>query len=90
MKHPIQQVLESADYDARPYSGRGMLGRSCLGVDIDAGQLGRLFAAIIVNVADEDREEVARAVKSFHVDSLGMDQVVYFPDVEYVAPGEEG
>lgn len=28
-KHPIQAIFEAANFDARPYSGRGMGGRGC-------------------------------------------------------------
>ena len=70
---PLQQLIEyefSDNFpkgDIRSYSGRGMYGRSCLGVVIDSFDIGKLIAHIIRNMdfADDtfDRREIADCVE---------------------------
>lgn len=86
--HPIQSLL-SGEYDARPYSGRGMGGAECLGYSISYAGLCGLLGYLIENVEDADREAVGWAIRSMRQDSLGTDLVVYFPGVEYEGPHDE-
>ena len=79
----LQDVLE--EYEPYAYIGRGMYGKRSLAVNIDDGNIGRLVALIISAVNDESREELADAVKTMAMDSMGHGLVVYFPGVPYDA-----
>lgn len=86
--HPLQTLLIEAGLEPRSYSGRGMMGRECLSVDVDRGGLGTLIAGIVRGlqsdaVADVDPEEVADALENLSTDSMGLGQVVYFPGVPF-------
>jgi hypothetical protein len=95
----LQQLIEYEFLDnfpkgsIRSYSGRGMYGRSCLGVVIDGFDIGRLIAHIIRNmdfVKDDkypgDRGEIADSFEEMCWDSLGLQTVVYFKSVRFIEP----
>lgn len=54
-KHPLQVICELNDnLKARSYSGRGMFGKSCLGVELDRGvSVGKLFATVLETLFGE-------------------------------------
>jgi len=83
--HPLQLLLENqAFFEVRSYSGRSMYGRKCLGVEFDGNNgLGRILAAIIYGTNDDNREDLADAVKNTCTDSMGLGIIVYFPNVPY-------
>jgi hypothetical protein len=85
--HPLQQMLEESDIETQSYSGRGMYGKTCLGVSIDRGGLGDFIARVIEatqsQVGGENIEEIAESFRRMSTDSLGMGQIVYFPGVPY-------
>lgn len=58
------------------YSGRGMYGKRCWGV------AGSDFSEIIEVAAQH-------GLKGATVDSLGLDSIVYWPDMEYNGPADE-
>lgn len=81
-KSRLQDILESTVDGVRSYSGRGMYGRSCLGVETD--DLGDLFAAVLEELeGEEDTQDVQLAFKSMRTDALGRGTIVYFPAVAY-------
>lgn len=78
-KHPLQVVIEMAaeeteEFECRSYSGRGMYGATCLGIDTGRGCLGALMAAIVANTDDDNREEVADGLRDMRTDSMGWDR----------------
>jgi len=88
----FQSMLEEAGYNPRSYSGRGMYGKSCLGVEIN-GNVGKLFAKIVEELSYVDRnevgsgyifEEVSEAFENMETDSMGLDTIVYFPGTPFV------
>ena len=94
-KHPLQQLCEDIDLQCRSYSGRGMYGKECLGIDVD--RLGPFIASIISGTNDQDGMqgldasmigEIAEAFERMATDQMGMGTIVYFPDIPYV--GDEG
>ena len=102
MKHPLQTILETADINVRPYSGRGMYGRACVGVVVGSGELGDLIGKIIHGVLDlqhddvdgdgqesRDARDVADAMYSFSMDQLGLDQIVYWSDIQYTEAADQ-
>lgn len=87
-KSRLQAILESTVDGVRSYSGRGMYGRSCLGVDTD--DLGDLFAAVLEEVeGEEDTQDVQLAFKSMCTDAMGLGTIVYFPAIPFVGDDDE-
>ena len=82
------QALEENDFEVRSYSGRAMYGETCLGVDIPYG-VGDLMATLILAVDEDDRDDVAEAVETLRMDSMGLGQIVYFPRVPFVEKEHE-
>lgn len=79
--HALQQVFEDADFIVRGYSGRGMYGKTCLGVVTE--NLAELIAALIEGTNDDERKEVAEAIRTMQMDSFGRDTIVYFPKIQF-------
>ena len=91
----LVEALESAGYEPQSYSGRCMYGRRCVGVtvsrDVSAFRLAAELAVVFLNEDLEhgpfDVEDLARLRVS--EDSMGCDQIIYFPGVEWKDSGEE-
>lgn len=94
----LKALIEAAGYEAYPYSGRGMLGRQCVGLpcsDVNtaiADLFEAVFDADVEDVANEQEEYDARmsahsalcdALRSSAQDSMGFNQVLYFKSVEW-------
>jgi hypothetical protein len=87
--HKLQQVLEDAGIQTRSYSGRGMYGDTCLAATTDVGP-GEIMAALVdAELTDDERNEVAQAVRSTRTDSMGRGIVYYWIDVPYEGDSEE-
>jgi hypothetical protein len=86
MQLPYSAVQDIADTAGLPdsaiypaYSGRAMYGATCLGYEVSGdAQYLRLGAAIAAVLDPVDAEDVLADVR---IDSLGLDSIVYFPDV---------
>lgn len=66
------------------YSGRGMFGRTCIGMTVDTVP-GRMlqFAQQLTLRPDGDGEELlALLARGVMVDSMGLDFIVYWPGIE--------
>ena len=94
----LKALIEAAGYEAHPYSGRGMMGRQCVGLpcsDVNtaiADLFEAVFDADVEDVADEQEEYDARmsahsalcdALRSSAQDSMGFNRVLYFKSVEW-------
>jgi len=84
------EVIESAGYDARSYSGRGMYGRTCVGVTTDDSSF--TLAAKLVREAfdllgDDEAYRFADDLADLSVseDAMGLSTIVYFPRVAWPA-----
>lgn len=89
--HRFQEILEDdVGLEVRSYSGRGMYGKRCVGVEVPRGGLGNFIADVMEAVAgsDVDVGVVADAFRSMAVDSMGMDTIVYFTQVPYASDDE--
>ena len=64
------QRIEAAGFKPRSYSGRGMYGKECVGVSVNARSEG-------------DADELPRGNS---VDSLGMGQIWYWPQCVWPEP----
>ena len=82
-KHALQQALEDAGLCVRSYSGRGMYGSRCLAVD---GTIQEIMRVIVIAAAElAEREEIVEAMEqSWEIDSMGREQVVYWPRIAFV------
>ena len=76
----LQRIFENADYNVRSYSGRGMYGKTCLGVEIP--NLGDFLSDLVeglVGVEEDECLEVAASIRYLATDSMGQGMIVYFP-----------
>lgn len=87
-KSRLQDTLESTLDGVRSYSGRGMYGRSCLGIETD--DIGDVFAAVLEELeGEEDTQDIQLAFKDMRTDAMGRSTIVYFPTVPFVEDDEE-
>lgn len=75
MHETLQQLLEDANYTTRSYSGRGMMGKECLGVVVPDAIHGAYFIGRLV--ADYN-------FRAPRYDSMGRDTILYWPKIPYV------
>lgn len=80
------EVIESANYEARSYSGRGMYGRECVGIELRQGTSQFGVGVAVANMAlTLGYEDLAEDLMDLRVasDSMGLDTIVYFPNVAW-------
>lgn len=81
--------LRDVELKARSYSGRGMFGRKCVGVeigrDVSTFQLAAAIAAALLDADAEEGPSDVEALARLRVseDNMGLDTIVYFPQVEW-------
>ena len=86
----VQMICEMNDLESRSYSGRGMFGRECLGIvgktvaDVTADLFDGLDGLDLPDM-DAAFNELSAALRSSRTDSMGMDVIVYFPEIAFVA-----
>lgn len=77
----IAQIFPEEDEDVvrENYSGRGMYGRTCVGIVVGCTQLAfKFFAALAME--DVAGPDVAfQLAEQAQTDSMGRDMIVYFP-----------
>lgn len=71
----LEQHLDDLGAEMRSYSGRGMYGKECLGIDLD--DMADAFRLALL-VSDDD---LAVALMSPKFDDMGKGIIVYFPNV---------
>ncbi len=87
----IKDAFESAGLNVRSYSGRGMYGRSCLGVVTDKSGAALVCEVIqeLISGASDDSETVDKIsdlcseLSDPSEDSMGLSTIVYWPDIEW-------
>jgi hypothetical protein len=81
----FQELLEQVGYEPISYSGRGMFGKTCVGVV--ASDIGGLVADVVSLLTGSSHytifDEVSDAFRYMKTDSMGRDMIVYFPRIEY-------
>ncbi len=71
----IEALEDAGFYDHRPYSGRGMFGAECVGLDLEGeGDLWNVAYALGKSGAD---------IKAPRVDSMGRGIIAYWPSVKW-------
>jgi hypothetical protein len=86
MANRVREAFKSSVYEVRSYSGRGMYGKSCLGVVCDS-PVDAILDAIIEFVAgntDQDTTiEFIDELRNYRIDDLGLSTILYFPYIEW-------
>ena len=80
----VLELLENTSfYDSiRTYSGRGMNGAMCLGVEIPRGALFELGYEMARSVYTDCVFADTSIVPAPHTDSMGMDMIAYWPSAK--------
>lgn len=91
----VLTVLQTLGIEARSYSGRGMYGKACVGVDCARGDSHAVVANIVIGLmslkdADEEAAEHFTLDGAVATDSMGLGSIVYFPRLPWVEPCECG
>ena len=81
----IIEIIRKAGFTDRSYSGRGMFGRTCVGVSLDADSD---FAKIIRAAGDCDT--AADLFEARRTETLGHGVIVYWPDFPWMEVDESG
>lgn len=83
-KRSFQDILMDAGVDVRSYSGRGMYGRECLGVDIDRGSsfLDKL-ADVLESATEDEIQTIADGIRDSRQDTMGLGSIIYWPNVKW-------
>lgn len=80
----LQELIEDLGYETRSYSGRGMYGRECLGVTVEDPISFTLELGYAIG-----QEETSELPRRTSWDSMGLDYIVYFPNVPYDGEDED-
>lgn len=95
-KEDVFKKIMSFDYDdhitVRDYSGRGMYGRKCLGIDCnDPLECFSQLVSLFCNEY-EDASDVREALECLgdpKWDSMGLDYILYFPMMKWIEEESE-
>ena len=80
----IVDALDMAGFDYRSYSGRGMYGEYCLGIDCDNVTKCIVDICIaIVNDENTDPCDLMELLRDARSDSMGLGAIVYFPNIPW-------
>lgn len=82
--------LRDAGYEPQSYSGRGMYGRSCIGVTVPRGTSAFKLACQVI-AASYMSQALAEDLADVLVreDSMGLDTILYFPYLPWVEADDE-
>ena len=86
------RLSSSFDMDVRPnYSGRGMFGKTCLGIDTDHSAF--VVAVNVVNaihdmqdIDENERELLLEEVEGTRQDNMGLGYIYYWHGISYDEP----
>lgn len=89
----FKRLLEDANFDTRPYSGRGMMGRQCVSINVD-NDMGpndiKTIVGIVTHLQESSSEselgeqlpELLKILRTTRTDSMGRSgSVLYWPTV---------
>lgn len=95
----LKDLIEAAGYEAYSYSGRGMMGRQCVGLTcsdvntaiadlveklVTTDDVRDIRESNLVDITIHDKiSEFCDALRSSAQDSMGYDRVLYFKSVEW-------
>lgn len=100
----LKEILKD-NCEVRSYSGRGMFGKQCIGVETNsvAVILQELAVVIMEEVAQvvsdnhgcddepvhEEDRDLMRSLFDYRTDNMGLGMIVYWPRIEYVETNVE-
>lgn len=90
----IDTLCSYTNYEIRPYSGRGMCGKSCVGICVE-NPIEAIVDIIeaIWSSSDEDGNngflKFLNELREAKTDSLGMAYILYLPQMEWVESENE-
>lgn len=75
----LVELLDMAGLSPRSYSGRGMMGRQCVGAVVEA------VTPALADIIDvcSGVEEAAEIVRAVRTDGMGTQSIIYWPRVEW-------
>lgn len=78
------EEISSSYGDVRTdYSGRGMYGKNCIGIDGDGNQL-KVVAKLFVELAETELASIIdKLAARISSDNMGLGWIIYFPGVQY-------
>lgn len=93
----IKEIVENAGFDPQSYSGRGMYGRNCLSFNLDRDEnvvdaildLAEAVNSYVEESSEVDFGDVIYQFKGAKTDSMGLGEVIYFPNIEWEDDDEE-
>lgn len=96
MQTSLQKILYKCEIPTRSYSGRGMYGAGCLAFTLDTifpASIGEVFARVleraVANPGVYNVGELARSLSYMKQDSMGRNQIYYFPGVTFDSEGQQ-
>lgn len=83
LSEAIQRFCEENGYSFREdYSGRGMFGKTCVGIAVDSQESYRIIAELVQElIVYYDFDDTVHALGNICSDSLGLGTIIYFPKV---------
>jgi hypothetical protein len=91
-KHQLQELIEDCGFETRWYSGRGMYGRECLGVEVErVTDLADLVVQVMEMARDQGdvSDDVGEHLTRVSFDQMGLGVIFYWPEVPFVGYTEE-
>jgi hypothetical protein len=89
----FKEILD-LEFETYSYSGRGMYGKKCVAITISrhVSEFG-IVARVVSNFTEEyggaHLDEIVSLFEGSKTDSMGLDTVMYFPDIEWVWEDED-
>lgn len=91
----IVSAFESAGYEVRSYSGRGMYGKECLAVTSEAS--GNVIINVVLQIMDaingpssdayyesvEAAKNLIQSLQNHREDSIGRSSIIYWPNIAW-------
>lgn len=69
----LTDIAESMDFKVRPYSGRNMYGKYCMGIGVDNES----------EYVELVHQAKSRGIEGAVTDQLGLGLIVYWPDIDW-------
>ena len=88
----VISIIQSAGYDVRKYSGRGMCGRHCVGVeceDVTSFIMDLFYDSCNYLMSTDSVAEFIDRMRHYSSDSLGRGYIVFWPGIDWEEEEEE-
>jgi hypothetical protein len=83
----LEYISDDMKFEVRSYPGRGIYGKTCIGItgeDINLLTLGIALGIALVEYYRDHDDDIPHYVYNYITDSYGPWQVIYWPHMEYV------